>query len=63
MQEKHNAMLAEQEEQRRLDSEMEVERLRALEAYQVTGRIHPRLETSVGNAKYSLRWLKDQLHP
>lgn len=34
-QEKHEAALAEQEEQRRLDAEMEVERLRALEAYQV----------------------------
>lgn len=32
--EKHRATLAEQEEQRRLDAEMEVERLRALEAYQ-----------------------------
>jgi len=35
-QEKHQAALAEQEEQRCLDSEMEVERLRALEAYQVS---------------------------
>jgi hypothetical protein len=36
-QDKHQSILADQEEQRRLDTEMEVERLRALEAYQVGG--------------------------
>jgi hypothetical protein len=35
LQEKLSAMLAEEEEQKRLDLMMEIERLRALEAYQV----------------------------
>lgn len=35
LQEKQQALLAEQEEQQRLDLLMEIERLRALEAYQV----------------------------
>jgi hypothetical protein len=35
LQEKHQALLVEQEEQQRLDLLMEIERLRALEAYQV----------------------------
>jgi len=35
LQEKQAALLAEQEEQQRLDLMMEIERLRALEAYQV----------------------------
>jgi hypothetical protein len=35
LQEKMAAMLAEEEEQKRLDLMMEIERLRALEAYQV----------------------------
>lgn len=34
-QEQHQAELAAAEEQRRLDAEMEIERLRALAAYQV----------------------------
>jgi hypothetical protein len=35
LQEKQQALLVEQEEQQRLDLLMEIERLRALEAYQV----------------------------
>jgi hypothetical protein len=35
LQEKQQAVLAEQEEQQRMDLMMEIERLRALEAYQV----------------------------
>jgi hypothetical protein len=35
LQEKQQALLAEQEEQQRLDLLMEIERLKALEAYQV----------------------------
>jgi hypothetical protein len=38
LQEKKAAALAEQQEQQRLDLMMEIERLRALEAYQVRGR-------------------------
>ena len=38
MQEKKAAMLADEEEQRRLDMEMEVERIKALEAYHVSKR-------------------------
>jgi hypothetical protein len=41
LQEKMSAMLAEEEEQKRLDLMMEIERLRALEAYQVGARGQP----------------------
>lgn len=45
IQEKKAAMLADEAEQRRLDMEMEIERLRALEAYQV--REEPCLQCTV----------------
>lgn len=39
VQEKRSTELAEQQEQQRLDLMMEIERLKALEAYQVRGRV------------------------
>lgn len=58
LQEKKQAMLRDEEEQKRLDLEMEIERIRALEAYQVSGGIcQLTAAANASDSRLALDWL------